>query len=79
MDPGYTPTGAFYVIFKYQNSKKNSYELCLEVLEKTGVALGPGRDFGLEAEGYVRISYAQSMENIDRALIKLAESKLLTS
>jgi len=79
MDPGYTPTGAFYVIYKYQNSKKKSYELCLEVLEKTGVALGPGRDFGLEAEGYIRISYAQSLEKIDRALIKLSESKLLTS
>jgi hypothetical protein len=30
-------------------------------------------------EGYIRLSYAQSMENIDRALIKLAECKLLTS
>ena len=79
MDPGYTPTGAFYVIYKYRNTKKNSYELCLEVLEKTGVAIGPGRDFGLEAEGYIRISYAQSMENIDRALIKLAKCKLLTN
>jgi aspartate/methionine/tyrosine aminotransferase len=49
------------------------------VLEKTGVAIAPGRDFGLGAEGFVRISYAQSMENLDRALTKLAECKLLTS
>ena len=48
-----------------------------EVLEKTGVAIAPGRDFGLGAEGYIRISYANSMENIERALTKIAESGLL--
>ena len=79
MDLGYTPTGAFYVLYKYRDSGKSSLELCHEVLEKTGVAIAPGSDFGLAAEGFVRISYAQSMENIDRALIKLAECKLLTS
>ena len=79
MDPGYTPTGAFYVIYKYHDSKKSSFDLCLEVLEKTGVAIAPGRDFGLVAEGSVRFSYSNSIENIDRALIRLAESKLLTS
>ena len=79
MDLGYTPTGAFYVLYKYRDSGKSSLDLCHEVLEKTGVAIAPGSDFGHAAEGFVRISYAQSMENIDRALIKLAECKLLTS
>ncbi len=79
MDPGYTPAGAFYVFYKYLDSTKSSLELCHEVLEKTGVAIAPGRDFGAMGEGYIRLSYAQSMENIDRALIKLAECKLLTS
>ena len=77
MDPGYTPKGAFYVLYKYRDSSKTSLDLCMEVLEKTGVAIAPGRDFGLGAEGYVRLSYSNSLENIDRALIKLAESKLL--
>ena len=49
----------------------------MDVLEKTGVAIAPGRDFGLGAEGYVRISYSNSMENIERALVKMAESGLL--
>ena len=79
MDPGYTPTGAFYVFYKYPDSSKISLNLCHEVLEKTGVAIAPGRDFGAMGEGYIRLSYAQSMENIDRALTKLADSKLLTS
>ena len=77
MDLGYTPTGAFYVLYKYRDSEKSSLDLCHEVLEKTGVAIAPGRDFGLGAEGFVRISYAQSMENLDRALNLLAESMLL--
>lgn len=77
MDLGYTPTGAFYVLYKYRDSGKSSLDLCHEVLEKTGVAIAPGRDFGLGAEGFVRISYAQSMENLDRALNLLAESMLL--
>ena len=77
MDLGYTPTGAFYVLYKYRDSAKSSLDLCHEVLEKTGVAIAPGRDFGLGAEGFVRISYAQSMENLDRSLNLLAESMLL--
>ena len=77
MDPEYTPTGAFYVLYKYRDSSKSSMNICMDVLEKTGVAIAPGRDFGLGAEGYVRISYSNSMENIERALIKMAESGLL--
>ncbi len=77
MDPGYKPTGAFYVMYKYKNNKKSSFDFCLEVLEKTGVAIAPGRDFGSGGEGYIRLSYAQSIANIERALKKLYESKLL--
>jgi len=77
MDPGYVPTGAFYVLYKYKNHKVNSFEFCLKVLEKTGVAIAPGRDFGHGGEGYIRLSYAQSMENIEHALKKLAQSKFL--
>jgi len=77
MDPGYLPTGAFYVMYKYKNSKKTSFDFCLEVLEKTGIAMAPGRDFGPAGEGFIRLSYAQSIENIERAVKKLYESKLL--
>ena len=39
--------------------------------------MAPGRDFGPGGEGYIRLSYAQSVENIERALKKLYENKLL--
>ena len=77
MDPGYTPTGAFYVMYKYKNYKKSSFDFCIEALEKTGIAIAPGRDFGLGGEGYIRLSYAASIENIESALKKLYKNKLL--
>ena len=40
----------------------------MEILEATGVAVTPGIDFGEGAEGYLRFSYANSLENIDRAM-----------
>ena len=39
--------------------------------------MAPGRDFGPGGEGFIRLSYAQSIENIERAVKKLYESKLL--
>ena len=76
LDPGYDPTGAFYVFFKYRNPKK-SLELALEILEKTGVALTPGVDFGQGGEGFLRFSYANSAENLGIAVDRLVESGLL--
>jgi aspartate/methionine/tyrosine aminotransferase len=76
LDPGYDPTGAFYVFLKYRNPKK-SLELALEILEKTGVALTPGVDFGQGGEGFLRFSYANSAENLGIAVDRLVESGLL--
>lgn len=77
MDPGYIPTGAFYVMYSYKDKTKTSFDFCLEVLEKTGVAITPGRDFGPGGEGYIRFSYTQSKEKIELALKKMFESKLI--
>ena len=76
LDPGYDPTGAFYVFLKYRNPKK-SLELALEILEKTGVALTPGVDFGQGGDGFLRFSYANSAENLGIAVDRLVESGLL--
>jgi aspartate/methionine/tyrosine aminotransferase len=46
----------------------NSYELAFEILEKAGVGVSPGIDFGSNAEGYLRFSYANSLENIHEGL-----------
>ncbi len=71
LDPGYSPVGAFYVFLKYPNQEIKSLDLSMDLLEKTGVAMTPGIDYGLAGEGFIRISYANSMENIDEALNRL--------
>lgn len=71
LDPQYNPVGAFYVFLKYPDQSLKSLELSLDILEKTGVALAPGIDFGPGGEGFVRISYANSLDRIDTALSRL--------
>jgi aspartate/methionine/tyrosine aminotransferase len=46
--------------------------LALDILERAGVAVTPGSDFGPGGEGYLRLSYANSMENIAEGLSRLA-------
>lgn len=62
------PKGAFYAFPNVKNTGWKSKELASQLLEKQGVALIGGPDFGILGEGYIRISYANSLENIERAL-----------
>jgi aspartate/methionine/tyrosine aminotransferase len=50
---------------------QNSYELAFDILEKAGVGVTPGIDFGENAEGYIRISYANSLQNIMEGLDRI--------
>lgn len=65
------PTGAFYALANVKKYTRDSYAFALEILEKAGVAVTPGIDFGQNGEGYLRISYANSMENIKEGLDRL--------
>ena len=67
------PAGAFYVLADARHLSHDSLALAREILEATGVALTPGIDFGQGAEGFLRFSYANSMQNLDRAIERLAE------
>ncbi|UCH07662.1 MAG: pyridoxal phosphate-dependent aminotransferase [Deltaproteobacteria bacterium] len=67
------PVGAFYVLARAKHLSNNSYELAFEILEKAGVGITPGIDFGSHAEGYLRFSYANSLDNIAEALDRLAD------
>lgn len=58
------PTGAFYVFANAKHFSNNSYEFAFDILEKAHVGVTPGIDFGSNGEGYIRFSYATSMENI---------------
>ena len=54
-----------------QKINTNSYELAFDILEKSHVALTPGIDFGSGGEGYLRFSYANSVENIKEGIARL--------
>jgi aspartate/methionine/tyrosine aminotransferase len=56
------PAGAFYVLADARHISNDSLSLAKEILDATGVALTPGIDFGKGAEGFLRFSYANSME-----------------
>jgi len=65
------PTGAFYVFANAKRFTNNSLEFAFEVLEKAKVGVAPGIGFGENGEGYLRFSYASSLENIREALRRL--------
>jgi aspartate/methionine/tyrosine aminotransferase len=58
------PTGAFYVLANARHVDTDSYRLAFDILEKAHVGVTPGIDFGPRGEGYLRFSYANSLENI---------------
>ena len=66
------PTGAFYVFANAKHLSKDSYKLAFDILEKAHVGVTPGIDFGPNGEGYIRFSYANSIENINRGLDRIA-------
>jgi len=63
-----TPKGAFYAFPDISATGWKSKDLANALLEEAGVALIGGPDFGVHGEGFVRVSYANSLENIERAL-----------
>jgi aspartate/methionine/tyrosine aminotransferase len=65
------PTGAFYVFVNAKHLSDDSYRLAFDILEKTGVGVAPGVDFGPNGEGYLRFSYANSLDNIKEGLDRL--------
>jgi aspartate/methionine/tyrosine aminotransferase len=65
------PTGAFYALANVKSYTADSYALAFEILEKAKVAVTPGIDFGPNCEGYLRISYCNSLENIKEGINRL--------
>ena len=68
-----TPKGAFYAFPNVKRAGWKAKPLASALLEDAGVALIGGPDFGVLGEGYVRVSYANSTENILRALDRVGE------
>ena len=65
------PNGAFYAFANAKRFGADSYALAFEILERAKVCVAPGVGFGRNGEGYLRFSYASSMENIEEALRRL--------
>lgn len=67
------PDGAFYMLVNAKHLSESSYDLAFEILEKAKVGVTPGIDFGQNVEGYLRLSYANSLDNIKEGLRRLEE------
>lgn len=65
------PTGAFYVFVNMKHITNNSYKLAFDILKKAHVGVTPGIDFGKNGEGFIRFSYANSIENIEEGMNRL--------
>ena len=65
------PDGAFYFFINAEHAGLDSYKLAFDILEKAGVALAPGIDFGASGEGHLRISYANSLDNLAEGVRRL--------
>jgi aspartate/methionine/tyrosine aminotransferase len=68
------PRGAFYVFPNITGTGMKSKELADYLLNKAGVAVLSGTAFGEYGEGYLRLSFANSIENIQKALNRIAEA-----
>jgi aspartate/methionine/tyrosine aminotransferase len=67
------PKGAFYAFPNIAATGFKAKALASALLEEAGVATIGGPDFGIHGEGYIRLSYANSAENIARALERMGE------
>lgn len=67
------PKGAFYAFPNVSQTGWKAKKLASALLEDAGVATIGGPDFGVHGEGYIRLSYANSLPNIERALERMGE------
>jgi aspartate/methionine/tyrosine aminotransferase len=70
----FRPRGAFYVFPNIQKLGVSCNEFADVLLNEVGVAALPGTHFGKFGEGFVRLSYANSQENIRKALQRIARA-----
>jgi aspartate aminotransferase len=66
------PGGAFYAFPNVSATGWSSRELTQRLLEEAYVALVPGESFGAQGVGYLRLSYAASLADIEEALARMA-------
>ncbi|MCX5693561.1 MAG: aminotransferase class I/II-fold pyridoxal phosphate-dependent enzyme [Candidatus Omnitrophica bacterium] len=65
------PQGAFYLFPCIKNTGLSSMDFSRKLLEEEKVAVVPGTAFGINGEGFIRISYASSLDNLKEALVRM--------
>ncbi|SFJ90766.1 aminotransferase [Halobacillus dabanensis] len=65
------PDGAFYLFLKMPLNGKSTFDRAVQLVEEAGLALVPGDAFSEHGEGYMRLSYAYSMETLEKGLNRL--------
>jgi aminotransferase len=68
-----TPEGAFYVFPSIKSTGLSSQEFCTRLIKEKSVAVVPGDAFGECGEGYIRVSYAYSIEHLTTAIKRIGE------
>ena len=67
------PRGAFYMLINARHLGADSRTLAFDLLEKAHIGVTPGIDFGSQTEGFLRLSYANSLENLREAMRRLEQ------
>lgn len=71
LEVGSRPEGAFYILVNIKRYTNDSLSFCNDLLEKAMVAATPGIDFGDGGEGFIRLSYATSIERMEEGLKRI--------
>ncbi|HBM81284.1 MAG TPA: pyridoxal phosphate-dependent aminotransferase, partial [Clostridiaceae bacterium] len=69
----FNPDGSFYIFPEIKKYNMPSEEFCRRLLYENKLAVVPGSAFGIYGEGYIRISYAYSMDVLEEGLDRLEE------
>jgi aspartate/methionine/tyrosine aminotransferase len=68
------PEGAFYIYADCSNFTQDSFQFAKDLLEETGVAITPGKDFGRnQANTHIRFAYTTSLKNLEEGLARLEQ------
>ena len=71
IDLGYNPDSAFYAFADMSKFSDDSLTLSMDILDKVGLGVAPGIDFGPSFKKYIRLSYSSSLKNIQVGLDKI--------
>jgi aspartate/methionine/tyrosine aminotransferase len=71
---GRVPTGAFYVLANARRYTSDSLAFAFDLLERAHVGVCPGVDFGRNAEGYLRFSYAAALDRIEEGIARIGRA-----